>query len=231
MTPSQQPPGNGHEQQGEDELADQRERRYRGGAADGDGQRVSVAEVDGVGNAAAGRQLVAVLPERDQGVAGDLHAYPHYRIGKRALRNDGDRLGHALVDGERGGRQGYARQRVVVNGRAPVTGAGIDGFGRPQPQGELVVQRVGVLHGVDGQLEGIARGEYRVFVESRRGVVQRRNGGGLAAADALGLYGDLAERVDGLLARRRLTAGALAGGAGRPSRWTIRPGPWAGGLP
>ena len=98
----------------------------------------------------------------------------------------------------------------------------IDGFGRPEPQGELVVQRVVVLHGRDGQLEGIARGEYRVLVEGRGGVVQRRNGGGLAAADALGLDGDLAERVDGLLARGRLTVGVLAGGpAGSPHALTV----------
>ena len=112
-----------------------------------------------------------------------------------------------------GAAEGCRRQRVVVDDRARVRGAGMNRLRRPQLQCELVVLRVVVLHGRDGQLEGIARGEYLVLVESGGGVVHRGNGGGVPEADALGLDGDLAERVDGLLAGGRLTVRAVAGGA------------------
>ena len=58
-------------------------------------------------------------------------------------------------------------------------------------------------------------GKNYVLVQGSGGVVHRGNGGGRTATDTFGFDGDLAQRVDRLLARGRLTVGILPGGTGR----------------
>ena len=58
-------------------------------------------------------------------------------------------------------------------------------------------------------------GKNDVLVQGSGGVVHRGNGGGRTATDTFGLDGDLAQRVDRLLARGRLTVCTLPGRTSR----------------